>query len=57
MGSPITSGTWDGFAGAYYTGLGSGELLWLLATIVLLVIAIVLGARHEKEAYDAVQKK
>ena len=57
MNSPITSGTWDGFTGAYYTGLGSGELLWLLATMALLVIAIALGARHEKEAYDAVEKK
>ncbi len=57
MGSPVTSGTWDGFQGAFYTGVGNGELLWLLATMVLLIVAVVLGARHEQEAYEAVENK
>lgn len=57
MNSPITAGTWDGFEGAFYTGLGSGELLWLIVTMMLLAVAIWLGNKHEKQAYDAVSKK
>lgn len=57
MSSPITAGTWDGFAGAYYTGFGSTETLWLIVSIAMIVLAIWLGGRHEKEAYEAVEKK
>jgi len=57
MNSPVTAGTWDGFEGAYYTGLGSTELPWLIATMILLAIAIWMGARHEHEAYEAVEEK
>ncbi|MBU3000101.1 MULTISPECIES: hypothetical protein [Roseovarius] len=57
MMNPVTSGTWDGFEGAYYTGFGSMELIWLLATMALLAIAIFLGNKHEKSAYAAVEKK
>ncbi|MCV6586038.1 MAG: hypothetical protein OIF47_10935 [Marinibacterium sp.] len=55
--NPVTQGTWDGFEGAFYTGQGSMELIWLLATGVLLIIALWLGNKHEEEAYDAVSKK
>jgi hypothetical protein len=52
MGSPITNGTWDGFTGSYYTGFGSGmEPLWLAVSIGLCVVALVIGVKHEKEAY------
>lgn len=53
MGSPITTGTWDGFTGSYYTGFGSGsEGLWLVLSIALCLVALVVGVRHEKEAYE-----
>ena len=55
--NPVTQGTWDSFEGAYYTGLGIMEPVWLIATIVLLVVAIWLGNKHEEKAYDAVSKK
>ncbi len=52
MGSPITTGTWDGFAGSYYTGFGSGaEPLWLALSILLCVTALAVGLKHEREAY------
>lgn len=52
MGSPISNGTWDGFAGSYYTGFGSGmEPMWLGLSAILCVVALVAGVRHEREAY------
>jgi hypothetical protein len=53
MGSPITSGTWDGFEGSYYTGFGGGmESVWLVAAIILCIVALAAGVRHEREAYE-----
>ena len=39
MGSPFDTGTWDGVIGAYYTGYGSGEMMWLLVAIAFCVVA------------------
>lgn len=55
--NPVTQGTWDGFEGAYYTGLGSMELIWLLGTGALLIVALWLGNKHEEDAYEAVSNK
>jgi hypothetical protein len=52
MGSPFDTGTWDGVTGAYYTGYGSGEMMWLLLAIALCVVACWVGHRHESESFD-----
>jgi hypothetical protein len=56
IGSPIEAATWEGAEGAYYTGLGSGELIWVLAALLLCVVALVAGSRHEKEAYRRLKR-
>jgi len=49
IGAPFTN--WDEVAGAnYYTGLGSGEFWWLLLAIILCILALWWGHRHESEA-------
>lgn len=49
IGAPFES--WDAVAGAsYYTGLGGGELIWLVISIALCVLAIFVGHGHEKKA-------
>lgn len=63
MGTDITS--WDAFiagmgseggpSGAYYVGYGSGEVIWLLVAIVLCVVPLIVGSRHELDAYKKVQ--
>jgi len=35
---------------AYYTGHGSGEAIWLWVSIILCVLACVMGHRHEAKA-------
>ncbi len=41
---------WDAVAGAsYYAGLGGGELIWLVISIVLCVLAILVGHSHENK--------
>ena len=55
MGSPLES--FDGFEGAYYTGAGSTEFVWLIISIILCVAALVVGARHELDAYKKADKK
>jgi hypothetical protein len=55
MGSPID--TWDGLTGAYYMGMNSGwELIWLLVSIVMCVVALYVGAKHELDAYKAAER-
>lgn len=56
MEAPFEATTWDGVSGAVYTGYGSGEFIWLAVMLALIVIAIVLGWRHEEHAYDATKK-
>ncbi|SFD92970.1 hypothetical protein [Roseivivax sediminis] len=55
--NPVTNGTWDGFTGAFYTGFGGFEAIWLIASAALVVIALWMGNRHEKHAYREVAKK
>ena len=57
MESPFDMTTWDGVTGAIYTGYGSVEGFWLLLCLVLVVVAIVFGWRHEEHAYKATEKK
>ena len=64
MGTDINS--WDAFiaaigteggpSGAYYAGQGSGEVIWLLIAIILCIVPLVVGARHELDAYKKVEK-
>jgi hypothetical protein len=50
MGSDFD--TWNGLTGAYYMGAGSSwELIWLLVSIVMCVVALWMGATHELDAY------
>ncbi|MEL7542476.1 MAG: hypothetical protein AAFZ01_04935 [Pseudomonadota bacterium] len=53
MGFPGAEATWDAVKGAaYYPGAGSGmEGMWLIASAVLCVVALIVGARHENAAY------
>jgi hypothetical protein len=48
IGTDITD--WAAVEGAYYAGQGS-EAFWLGISIALCVVALVLGAIHEKAAY------
>lgn len=53
MGTSITD--WSTVEGAYYVGHGSGEVIWLLIAIVLCVVPLIVGSRHELDAYKKVQ--
>ena len=49
MGAPF-EGSWTKVVeseAAYYTGAGSGELLWTVIAAAICVIAIVVGGIHE----------
>ncbi len=49
IGAPFTN--WADVAGAnYYTGLGGGEFIWLLVSIVLCLLALFIGHGHESKA-------
>lgn len=53
IGSPIEDGSWNGVEGAYYTAAGSGEFIWLIASGVCCVIALIAGHVHEISSYRA----
>ncbi|CUJ88325.1 hypothetical protein Q8W37_00270 [Shimia thalassica] len=57
MEAPFEVNTWDGVTGAIYTGYGSGEMLWLLVMLALIVVALFLGWRHEEHAYKATKSQ
>ncbi len=57
MKAPFEATSWDGVTGAVYVGHGSGEGLWLLVCLALIVIALVFGWRHEEHAYAASKSK
>lgn len=57
MEAPFDITTWDGITGAIYAGYGSAEGLWLLASLLLVVVAVIFGWRHEEHAYKATEKK
>ena len=54
MGTEITD--WAAVDGAYYTGLGGGEALWLCVAIAICVVAVVMGSKHELDAYKKLKK-
>lgn len=54
MGTSIDD--WANVAGAYYTGAGSSEMFWLIVSAALCVIALVVGAKHELDAYAKAEK-
>lgn len=56
MGSPLESASWNGVEGAYYTGAGSSEPLWLFVSIIFCVAALIAGLAHENMAYHHVTK-
>ena len=56
MGSSFDS--WDAVTGAYYMGAGtSWEAIWLTVSIVMCVLALVSGSRHELKAYEDEENK
>ena len=56
MGSAFD--TWNDVDGAYYMGAGtSWEVIWLLLSIVICVVALWMGARHELDAYKSAEAK
>lgn len=57
MEAPFEATTWDGITGAIYAGYGSAEWFWILLSLVLVVIAIIGGWKHEKHAYDNLDGK
>ncbi len=48
IGKGITD--WSAVDGAYYAGAGT-EGIWLILSIVLCVLALAAGLRHERAAY------
>ncbi|MBN9888212.1 hypothetical protein [Salipiger abyssi] len=57
MEAPFEATSWDGITGAIYAGYGSVEGLWLALCLLMIVVAIVFGWRHEEHAYKATKKK
>ncbi|WP_330646897.1 hypothetical protein [Thioclava sp. FTW29] len=57
MEAPFNATSWDGVTGAIYAGYGSVEGLWLIVCLILVVIAVIGGWRHEGHAYRAVTHK
>lgn len=55
MGAPF-DGDWADVAGAYFVGSGGSDAIWLFISIALCLLAMVVGGRHEKHAYEKAQK-
>ncbi len=53
MGTEIKD--WAAAEGAYYTGYGSGEMIWLIVAIILCIVPLIIGSRHEFDAYKKLQ--
>ncbi|RBP90375.1 hypothetical protein DFO80_109147 [Rhodobacter sp. 140A] len=53
MEAPFSTHTWDGITGAIYAGYGSSELFWIALCYLCVLVAVILGWRHEKHAYEA----
>ena len=54
IGTTITD--WEAVEGAYYTGAGSGEMIWFLVSVALCVIPLIVGSKHELDAYRKLKK-
>jgi len=55
MGSSFD--TWDNIVangGAYYPGVGSMEVVWVLITIAICVVSLWVGHKHEADAYKRI---
>ena len=49
--------TWNDIAGPIYFGANtSWELIWTVASVALCVIALIVGSRHELDAYKKVDR-
>ncbi len=50
MGSEISN--WEGVTGAIYMGANSSwEVVWVVVAAALLVVSLVVGSKHELDAY------
>lgn len=56
MGWPFDEASWNNVEGAYYSALGA-ETFWFLVSVVVCVVALIVGARHELDAYKREQEK
>lgn len=56
MEAPFEATSWAGIVGPIYAGYGSAEAFWVLLSLLLVVIAIFGGWRHEKHAYENLKK-
>lgn len=54
MGTSITD--WATVEGAMYVGAGGGEWFWLIISVALTVIPLVIGNKHELDAYKKLKK-
>jgi hypothetical protein len=56
MEAPFDASSWNGITGAIYAGSGSSEMLWIGICYACVLVAVVLGWRHEGHAYEATKK-
>jgi hypothetical protein len=56
MGWPFDEASWNGVEGAYYTAMGA-EMFWFLASLAICLIALVVGSKHELDAYKREEEK
>lgn len=58
MGAPFDTGTWTGVTAEYFVGAGGGmPTIWLIVSIVMCVLALIVGSRHEQESYEKSENK
>ncbi|MEM9145339.1 MAG: hypothetical protein AAGC57_04010 [Pseudomonadota bacterium] len=56
MGSPFD--TWNDVSGPIYMGASSGwEFIWFCVAAGLCVLALIVGSRHELDAYRKLRDK
>jgi hypothetical protein len=53
MESPFDAASWDGITGAIYAGAGSSEMFWIGLCYACVLVAMILGWRHERHAYNS----
>ena len=56
MGWPFEEATWNVAEGAYYAAVGS-EMMWFIISAALCVVALVVGSKHELDAYKREQQR
>lgn len=53
MGFPYSEATWDIVDGAMYMGAGgSSPGLWTLISVIVCIVLLWIGNRHEHKLYD-----